>query len=72
MSFYGRIRKVYTWNGRHGEESPAQLKSESENGQHENETAKYDVRLWVSIFQVDEDNSGAIDFDEFLRMMGNR
>ena len=71
MSFYGRIRQVYC-NGRHGEESPAQLKSESENGQHKYESAKYDVRLSVSIFQVDEDNSGAIDFDEFLRMMGNR
>ena len=23
-------------------------------------------------FQVDDDNSGAIDFDEFLSMMGNR
>ena len=71
MSFYGGIRQVCC-NCRHGEESPAQLKSESENGQHKDAKAKYDVRLSVSIFQVDEDNSGAIDFDEFLRMMGNR
>ena len=48
MSFYGRIRQVYC-NGRHGEESPAQLKSESENGQHNDETAKYDVRETISI-----------------------
>ena len=53
-------------------QAPAQLKSGSENGEHKDETAKYNVRLSVSIFQVDEDNSGAIDFDEFLRMMGNR
>ena len=48
------------------------MKSESENGHHKDAKAKHDVRLSVSIFQVDEDNSGAIDFDEFLRMMGNR
>ena len=28
--------------------------------------------LIIFLCQVDDDNSGAIDFDEFLSMMGNR
>ena len=42
MSFYGGIRQVYNYNVRHGEELPAQLKSE--NGRHKEETAKHNVR----------------------------
>lgn len=44
MNFYGGIRQVYNCNVRHGEELPAQLKSENENGRHKEETAKHNVR----------------------------